>query len=84
MTVVDNREGSTGAILNRSSTRTSVTLCQRDLKDEETTVVLLEPVIPDGNNHGLQRNRSSRRLASKFLQHYRGVLGGAANMQTYI
>jgi hypothetical protein len=84
MTLVDNREGNTGAIMNRGSTRTSVTLCQGDVKDEETTVVLLEHVMPDGNNHGLQRNRSSRRLATKFFQHYKGVLGGGANMQTYI
>lgn len=84
VTVVDNREGGTGAMLNRGSTRTSMTLCQRDVKDEETTVVLLEQVVPDGNNYGMQRNRSSRRLATKFLQHYRGVLGGGANMQTYI
>jgi hypothetical protein len=84
MTVVENREGSKRMLMNRGSTRESVALHQRDLNEEETTVVLLEHVMPDGNSHGLQRNRSSRRLASKFLLHYKGVLGSGANIQTHI
>jgi hypothetical protein len=84
MTVVENREGSKRMVMNRGSTRESVALHQRDFNDEETTVVLLEHVMPDGNSHGLQRNRSSRRLANKFLLHYKGVLGSGANMQTHI
>lgn len=84
MSVTEDRRGSRRVVMNRGSTRSSVTLRQRDINDEETTVVLLEQVMPDGNNHGLQRNRSSLRLANKFLQHYKGVLGGGGNMQTHI
>jgi hypothetical protein len=84
MSVIEDRGGSRRVLMNKGSTRSSMALRQRDLNDEETTVVLLEQVMPDGNNHGLQRNRSSLRLANKFLQHYKGVLGGAANMQTHI
>lgn len=84
MTVMENREGSKREVMNRGSTRESVALHQRDLNEEETTVVLLEHVMPGGNSHGLQRNRSSRRLANKFLQHYKGVLGNGTNMQTHI
>ncbi|XP_021931106.1 gonadotropin-releasing hormone receptor isoform X3 [Zootermopsis nevadensis] len=82
--VIEDRGGSRRVVMNRGSTRSSVTLRQGDVNDEKTTVVLLEQVMPDGNNHGLQRNRSSRRLANKFLLHYKGVLGGGANMQTHI
>lgn len=82
--VIEDRGGSRRVVMNRGSTRSSVTLRQGDMNDEKTTVVLLEQVMPDGNNHGLQRNRSSRRLANKFLLHYKGVLGGGANMQTHI
>jgi len=81
---MENKGGCKRVVMNRGSARASVALRQRDLNDEETTVVLLEQVVPDGNNHGLQRNRSSRRLANKFLQHYKGVLGGGGNMQTHI
>ena len=85
MSVMEGRGGSTRVMMkNRSSTRASVALHQGDLRDEETTVVLLDQVTQDANNHGLQKGRSSRRLANKFLQHYKGVLSNAASVQTHI
>jgi hypothetical protein len=84
MSVTEGRGGSTRVMMNRGSTRASVALHQGDTCDEETTVVLLEQVTQDVNNYGLQRNRNSRRLANKFLQHYKGVLSTTGSVQTHI
>jgi hypothetical protein len=84
MSVTEDKGGSRRVVKNRGSAQSSVALRQRDMNDEETTFGLLEHAMPDGNNHGLQRNRSSLHFANKFLQHYKGVLGGGTNTQTYI
>ena len=75
---MEGRGGSTKVVVknSRGSTRASVALHQGDMHDEETTVVLLEHVTQDG----LQRGQNSRRLANKFLQHYKGVFSNAGSV----